>query len=123
MAKTGYVDGYVFSVHKSKMAAYKKMATEGKAAWLKFGALDYKECMIDDANPSKGKVNFGTMAKPKAGEVVWFSYITYKSKAHRSAVNKKVIEHFNKKYEGKEDMPMPMDPKRMAYAGFKVMVG
>ncbi len=123
MTKATYVDGFVLVVPKAKTAAYKKMATEGKAAWLKFGALDYKECVIDDANPSKGKVNFDTMARPKAGEQVWFSYITFKNKTHRNAVNKKVMAHFDKVYAGKEDMPMPMDPKRMAYAGFKVVVG
>ncbi len=123
MAKVGYVDGFVLVVPKAKAAAYKKMATEGKAAWLKFGALDYKECIIDDANPSKGKTSFASAMKPKAGEQVWFSYIGFKNKAHRNAVNKKVMAHFDKVYAGREDMPMPMDPKRMAYAGFKVMVG
>ena len=63
------------------------------------------------------------MAKPKAGEQVWFSYITFKNKAHRNEVNKKVMAHFDKVYADKKDMPMPFDMKRMAYAGFKVVVG
>lgn len=123
MQKAGYVDGYVFPVPKNKTAAYKKMCAEGKAAWLKFGALDYKECIIDDSNPFKKACTFNTMVKPKAGEAVWFSFVTYKNKAHRNMVNKKVMAYFSQKYADMQDMPMPMDPKRMAVAGFKVVVG
>ncbi len=119
MAK--YVDGFVLSVPKDKTAAYKKMATEGSKVWKKFGALDYKECMIDDAEPKFVTFNFPKMAKTKANEVVWFSFITFKSRAHRDAVNKKVMAYFEKKYSKKEHA-MPFDMKRMSYAGFKVMV-
>lgn len=123
MTKTGYVDGFVFVVPKAKAAAYKKMATEGKEAWLKFGALDYKECVIDDAAPKGIVTTFAKMTKPKAGEQVWFSYITFKDKAHRKAVNKKVMAHFDKVYADAKDFTMPFDQKRMAMAGFKVIVG
>lgn len=123
MTKTAYVDGFVLAIPKAKTAAYKKMAQEGRETWLKFGALDYKECVIDDAKPKHVTFDFAKMAKAKPGEAVWFSYITFKDKAHRNAVNKKVMAHFDKKYADKKDMPMPFDMKRMAYAGFKVMVG
>jgi uncharacterized protein YbaA (DUF1428 family) len=33
-----YVDGYVIPAPKSKIAAYKKMATWGKKLWMKHGA-------------------------------------------------------------------------------------
>lgn len=123
MTKAGYVDGFVLVVPKAKAAAYKKMAAEGKEAWLKFGALDYKECVIDDAAPKHIVTTFGKMAKPKPGEQVWFSYIAFKNKAHRNAVNKKVMAHFDKVFAERKDFVMPNDPKRMAYAGFKVVVG
>lgn len=124
MTKAGYVDGYVFSVPKKKTAVYKKLCLEARETWMKFGALDYKECMIEEANPFKSGYTFNTIAKPKAGEAVWFSFVVYKSKAHRNQVNKKVMAHFAKKY-GKVDMEkaMPFDAKRMAVAGFKVVVG
>lgn len=32
------------------------------------------------------------------------------------------MTYFSKKYKGKEEMPMPFDPKRMTYGGFKVEV-
>jgi uncharacterized protein YbaA (DUF1428 family) len=127
MAKGTYVDGFVFTVPKKNVVAYKKMAREGAAAWKKFGALDYKECMGNDlkvkaSNGMPAPLSFTTLTKAKPTETVWFSYIVFKSKAHRDMVNKKVMAFFSKKYAGKEDMSMPFDVRRMAYGGFKVEV-
>lgn len=125
--KGGYVDGFVIAVPKNKTAAYRKMAEEGKRIWLKAGALDYKECIGDDLN-IKGQAGmehwpFPKMAKTKKNETVWFSFIVYKSRAHRDAVNKKVMAEMNKRYPEQTDMDMPFEMNRMAYGGFKVVVG
>jgi|SRR3989344_3169059 len=123
--KTTYVDGFVLVVPKNKVAAYKKMAEGGAKMWKKYGALDYKECMGDDLSPNMGGMSgltFPKMAKVKSGETVWFSYITYKSRAHRDQVNKKVMAQMSEMAEKYKDEPMPFDLKRMAYGGFKVIV-
>lgn len=120
MAK--YIDGFVLTIPKEKKEAYKKMAKEGASVWKKFGALDYKECRADDIAPPQVTFTFPKMAKAKEGEEVWFSFITFKSKAHRNEVNKKVMEYFDKKYANKKQ-DMPFDMKRMAYGGFTVEVG
>ena len=117
-----YVDGFVLVVPKNKVAAYTKMAKEAGVMWRKYGALDYKECMIDDPKPKFITFTFAKMAKLKKNETVWFSYIVYKSCQHRDQVNAKVMKEMEKKYKDKKDMPMPFDMKRVAYAGFKVMV-
>lgn len=117
-----YVDGFVLVVPKNKISDYKKMAGFGSKLWRKHGALDYKECMIDDGKPKDIKFTFGKMAKLKKGETVWFSYIVFKSKAHRDQVNKKVMSDPSMNDNKWSNMPMPMDMKRFAYAGFKVMV-
>ena len=54
-----------------------------------------------------------------AGETIVFSWIVYKSRAHRDKVNAKVMAD-----ERLKKMPkvMPFDVKRMAYGGFKVLV-
>lgn len=122
MKKGLYIDGFVLSIPKKNTAKYKKMAREGLKVWTKFGALDYKECIIDQAKPAQVKLPFRTMARTKPNEATWFSFITFKSRAHRDAVNKKVMAHFAKKY-GKGPMNMPFDMKRFAYAGFRVEVG
>ncbi len=122
MTKGGYVDGFVIPIPKNQTAKYKKIASEAKLVWGKFGALDYKECIIDDAKPEYVTFTFAKMAKIKPSETVWFSFIVYKSRKHRDSVNKKVMAYFEKKY-GKDMGPMPFDMKRFAFAGFKVVVG
>lgn len=67
-------------------------------------------------------LTFPTMTKLKRNEVVVFSYITYKSRAHRDAVNKKVMKDAFMNDPKYKDKPMPFDMKRMAYGGFKVLV-
>lgn len=120
-----YVDGFVIVIPKKNVAAYRKMANEGARAWMKYGALEYMECMGDDLSPNMGGMKgltFPQMTKSKTGETVWFSFITYKSKAHRDSVNKKVMKEMDKQAEKYKDMPMPFDLKRMAYGGFKAIV-
>jgi alkaline phosphatase len=118
-----YVDGFVLVVPKKNVAAYRKMAKEGADIWTKYGALDYKECIGDDLDHgSMPMLNFIKLAKVKKSETVWFSFITYKSRAHRDQVNKKVMKEMEKKAETYKDMKMPFDMKRMAYGGFKVVV-
>jgi len=124
MAK--YVDGFVLVVPKNKVAEYKKMAAKGGKIWKKYGALDYKECIAEDLNPKmmpEGmKPQFPIMTKLKPGETIVFSYIVYKSRKHRDQVNAKVMKDpFMDDPEWK-DKPMPFDMKRMAYAGFEVIV-
>ena len=127
MNKGKYVDGFVFPVAKNKVAAYIKMAEWGAKTWMKYGALAYYECMGDDlavkADHGTKPRSFKDMANAKGTDTVWFSFIVYKNKAHRNAVNKKVMAYFSKKYVGSTDQSMPFDPARMAYGGFSVVVG
>lgn len=129
MAK--YVDGFVFTVPKKNKVAYIKMAKEGAAAWKKFGALEYFECMGEDLKPKPAQGmegmprarTFVEMTKAKTGDTVWFSFIVFKSRKHRDEVNKKVMAYFNKKYAGKKEaLDMPFDVRQMAYGGFSAVV-
>jgi uncharacterized protein YbaA (DUF1428 family) len=128
MAKTKgkYVDGFVLIVPKKQIANYKKMARMGAKMWKKHGALEYKECMIEDAKVKAHEgtkpLSFPQLAKAKAGETIWFSYIVYKSRKHRDQVNAKVMKDSMMNQEEWKDMPMPFDMKRMAYGGFTVEV-
>lgn len=115
-----YVDGFVIPIKRSKLKAYKKMALLGKKTWLRFGALDYQECVLDERK-ANGGVEFPRLAKARNGETVVFAYIKFKSKAHRNAVNKKVLAYFST--QTWDPSGMPWDPKRMSYGGFKVLVG
>lgn len=124
MAK--YVDGFVFTVPKSKLSDYKKMAIEGKNSWMKHGALFYFECMGKDlktkAMGGEKPLEFTKLTKAKPSETVWFSFVVYKSKKHRDEVNKKVMDEMSEKYKDVTDFSMPFDTKRMATGGFEVVV-
>jgi uncharacterized protein YbaA (DUF1428 family) len=122
MAKGNYVDGFVIPIPKKNTTAYMKMAREGSRAWKKFGALEYMECIIDDDKPQFVTFTFPKMVKIKPGEAVWFSFIVFKSRTHRDAVNKKVMAYFARKYGKDMSQPMPFDMKRFSYGGFKVKV-
>ena len=113
----GYVDGFVIPLPKNKLAAYKKMAKLGARIWREYGALDYFECVGDDLN-IKGVTPFGKLAKLKSNETVIFSWIVYKSKAHRNQVNKKVMK--DPRMHAYPEMPF--DPKKMTFGGFSVLV-
>lgn len=112
-----YVDAYVIPIPRKNLKAYKKMATMGCQSWMKHGALSYYECYMDDFTPH-GQ-GFKKMCKLKPSETAIFAFITYKSKAHRDQVNKKVMKEMMA-----SDMPMemPFDMKRFASAGCKTLV-
>jgi uncharacterized protein YbaA (DUF1428 family) len=114
-----YVDGFVLPVPKKNLKAYLRMARMGERLWRKHGALDYKECVGDDLKTKWG-TPFGRVMKLKPGETVVFSYIVFKSRAHRDRVNAKVMEAMPS-MGGPKDMPFDM--KRMVYGGFNVSVG
>jgi uncharacterized protein YbaA (DUF1428 family) len=116
-----YVDGFLLPVPKKNLAAYRRMAQKASRIWREFGALDYKECVGDDLNVKMG-TPFPRGIKTKPGETVVFSYIVYKSRAHRDRVNAKIMKD-PRIAEMCDAKKMPFDPKRMLYGGFKVLVG
>jgi uncharacterized protein YbaA (DUF1428 family) len=114
-----YVDGFIVPVPKKKLAAYRNLARKAGKIWREHGALDFKECVADDVK--KGKwTSFPRSVKLKPNETVVFSYIVYKSRAHRDKVNAKVMK--DKRFTGMDTKDMPFDAKRMIYGGFKVLV-
>lgn len=120
--KATYVDGFVLVVPAGKLAAYRRLAALAGRIWRKHGALDYKECVIDDPKPQGVKLPFAKLAQAKKGELVIFAYIAYKSKAHRNQVNAKVMADPAMNDPKYQDMPMPFDMDRMSFGGFKVLV-
>lgn len=124
--KGGYVDGFVFPITKKNVAEYKKMAAWGAKTWMKFGAVAYFECMGEDLTikPMGGikQRSFKDLVKAGPNDTVWFSFIVYKNKKHRDAVNKKVNAQMEAEADKWKNMTMPMDPTKMAYGGFQTVV-
>lgn len=115
-----YVDGFVLPVPKKNVAAYRKIARKAGKIWKEYGALDYVECIADDVKPGKW-TSFPQAVKLKPNEVVWFSWIVYRSRRHRDQVNAKVMKDPRIAAMGGPES-MPFDGKRMIYGGFKVSV-
>lgn len=116
----GYVDGFILPIPKKNLGTYKKWARIAGKVWRDHGAIDYVECMADDVQ--KGKVtSFPQSVKLKKGEVVFFSFATYKSRADRDRVMKKVMNDPRLlPYMNPDDMPF--DGMRMFWGGFKPVV-
>ena len=109
-----YVDGFVVPVKKSKLDEYKKLAQLASDVWRQYGALDYQEWIADDVKPGK-QTSFPQSVNLEPDEIVVFSYITYESRAHRDAVNEKVMNDPRIKTPPES---WPFDGKRMIYGGF-----
>lgn len=115
-----YVDGFVVPVPKKNLDAYRRIARKAGKVWREHGALAYQECIADDVKPGKW-TSFPQSVKLKAGETVVFSWITYKSRAHRDRVNAKVMKD-PRPASMMDAKAMPFDGKRMIYGGFKGLV-
>src|ERR687897_1250352 len=115
-----YADGFLLSVPKRKLGAYRKMSQKAGKIWKEYGALEYVECTGDDLKMKMG-MPFTKAAKAKPGETVVFSWIVYKSRAARDRINRKVMKD-PRLANMMDPNSMPFDMKRMAYGGFRVMI-
>jgi uncharacterized protein YbaA (DUF1428 family) len=116
-----YIDGFVLPLPKKNLAAYRRMSQKAGKIWIEHGALEYRECLGDDLKPKGIDWPFTKTVNAKTNETVVFSWITYKSRAHRDEVNKKVMSD-PRLAKMMNPAAIPFDDKRMAYGGFKTIV-
>ena len=118
-----YIDGFLLPLPRRKIETYRKLSSKAGKVWREHGALEYRECVGDDlGNKMGGSATFPSRARARKGETVVFSWIVYKSRAHRDRVNKKVMKDPRLAAMMSGDLPMPFDMKRMAYGGFRTIV-
>jgi uncharacterized protein YbaA (DUF1428 family) len=115
-----YVDGFVVPVPMKKIQAYRRMAQKAGKVWREHGALEYRECVADDVKPGK-HTSFPQSVKLKPGEVVWFSWVVYKSRKDRDRIMQKVMKD-ERLASMMDPKKMPFDGKRMFWGGFKMVV-
>lgn len=118
--KGGYVDGFLLVVRPGMVNEYKKMAKLAGKVWHDHGALEYRECIGEDVNIKMG-TPFPKVVKAKRGETIVFSWIRYKNRKHRDAVNAKVMQD-PRLADMMKSVKMPFEMKRMSYGGFEVLV-
>lgn len=115
-----YVDGFVVPVPRRKLAAYRAMARKAGRVWREHGALEYRECIADDVKSGR-YTSFPQSVKLKPSEVVFFSWIVYRSRRQRDRVNAKVMKD-PRLAAMMNPRKVPFDGKRMFWGGFKPMV-
>jgi uncharacterized protein YbaA (DUF1428 family) len=114
-----YVDGFLIPIKKKHLKEYKKMAAIGRKVWMEHGALEYYECVGANLKSSWG-TPFPKLVKLKPTEILIFAFITYKSKAHRDKVTKKV--HKDPRMQPENFASMPFDMKRMTTGEFETLL-
>jgi len=116
-----YVQGFLVPVPKSRIAAYKKVASTWAKAAKKNGAVGTTEC-VADGKLEKGKwTSFPRAVKLKRNETVMFSWVIYKTKADSLRIMKKMMAD-PKLQKLMQPKKMPFDGKRMIWGGFKPIV-
>jgi uncharacterized protein YbaA (DUF1428 family) len=108
-----YVDGFVLPVPKDKIEAYKAHAKRAGDIWKEHGALEFVEC-VGDGVPRGEVTSFPRAVLAKADEVGVLSWIVYRNRADRDAVNAKVMA------DPRLDKEMPFDGKRLIFGGFEM---
>jgi uncharacterized protein YbaA (DUF1428 family) len=114
-----YVDGFVVPVPKKKLKEYRSIAKKAGKVWRDHGALEFREWVADDVKVGK-RTSFPRSVKLKPDETVIFSWIVYKSRAHRDRTNAKVMKD-PRLAKMMDPKAMPFDGKRMIFGGFKVL--
>jgi uncharacterized protein YbaA (DUF1428 family) len=115
-----YVDGFVLPIPKRNIDAYKRLSRRAGKIWREYGALEYHECIADDVKPGKW-TSFPQSVKLKPNEVVWFSWILYKSRKDRDRINAKIMKD-PRLADMMDAKSMPFDGKRMIFGGFEEAV-
>ena len=116
-----YVDGFILAVPTKNLAAYTKLAEKAGKVWTEHGALEYRECIGEDLGANMG-TPFRDAVLAKKTDTVVFSWIIYKDRKHRDAVNAKVMADPRMAETMNDPKSLPFDVKRMSYAGFDMVV-
>ena len=115
-----YVDGFIIPVPTKNLKVYRRIAQKFGKVWRDHGALEFREWVADDVKVGK-RTSFPRSVKLKRGETVVFSWIVFKSRAHRDEVNAKVMKD-PRMISIMNPKALPFDGKRMIFGGFNVLV-
>lgn len=115
-----YIDVFVIPLPVEHLKAYRKTAKLAGAVWREHGALAFIECLADDA-PYGRLTSFPRAVKLKEDEIAVFSYIVFRSRAHRDRVTARV--HDDPRVRDMIDTNRRLvDGERMIHGGFKTFV-
>ena len=120
-----YIDGFAFPISINNVEAYKKVAEAVAAIWIEHGAVDYREFIADDLH-REGCASFVDTFETKSDETVIFGWIEFDSRESRDSINQS-IESDSRMVDLVAPLLEPgrpiFKPTKMAYGGFKPLVG
>jgi len=112
-----YVVCYVASVSTERKDSYLKHAAIAADVFKEYGATRVVECWGDDVPPGQ-LTSFPLAVKAEVGEVVVTGWQEWPDKATRDAGMPKAMQDARMA----SMREMPLDGKRMIYAGFDVLL-
>lgn len=113
-----YIDAFVLPVLLRREDEYRRWAKLACDVWMDHGALSYAENRAEDVSVGK-LTSFPQAVMAEPGEVVYFSYATYRDRAHRDAVMALVMAD-PRLADMMKDSPANM--QRMFWGGFDIVV-
>ncbi|MBT8114027.1 MAG: DUF1428 domain-containing protein [Arenicella sp.] len=116
-----YIDGFVLPIPRDRLDAYQQVAEAVATIWKEHGALDYFEYVGDDMM-LEGTSSFIDLVAAKDDEVIVFGWVAFASREARDLANEKVAAD-PRMAELIESSNTGFDATRMAYGGFKPLVG
>jgi uncharacterized protein YbaA (DUF1428 family) len=114
-----YVDAFVVPVPRANLGAYVAMAELAARVWTEHGALDYREWVADDATFGDF-TSFPRAVQLKDDEIVVFAVISFQDRAHRDAVNARVMA--DPRMQAQEGRQPPFEARRMVFGGFAPLI-
>ncbi len=110
-----WVDGFDLAVAKKNLAACRRLGRRASKVWREQGPLEHHEGVGDDL-----KVPFPRLARCRPSETVVFAWIVFRSRARRDRVNAQAMK--DRRFVRVDPKSMPLDAKRMAHGGFRVLI-
>ncbi len=122
---TQYIDGFVLPIPSDRLGEYQRVAEAVAEIWKEHGALDYVEYVGDDMS-LEGTRSFTDLVAATEDEAIVFGWVVFESREARDLANEKVAAdpRMTDLLEPLVDPSKPVfDAKRMAYGGFRALVG
>ena len=116
-----YVDGFLVPLPKRNVDTYRRQGAQGRQGLDRARRARGTRVHRRGRSPREGPRRSLAGLDLKRSEVVVFSWIVYKSRAHRDRVNAKVMAD-PRLADMMDSDAMPFDAERMVYGGFDTLV-
>lgn len=118
---TQYIDGFVLPIPKNRLDDYRRVAAAVAEIWKEYGALDYRE-YVGEGPSLEGTRSFAECMAASSEDVIVFGWVAFESRAARDRANEKVAS--DPRMAGLvNETTTGFDAGRMAYGGFRPLVG